>query len=80
MSLAPAIKKHEENQGFEALGAPWGSQRCASWARNPKGAPKQPFWPQSGRHMLVFGISATILRRIPVRISPGASRPLNLIF
>ena len=65
---------------MEALGDPWGSQGCASWPQNPKGPPKQPFWHQSGRHMVIFGISATILHRISVRISPGGSHPLNLNF
>ena len=46
--------------------------------RTPRDPPKQPFWHQSGRHMVIFHIFATILHRISVRISPGGSRPLNL--
>ena len=42
--------------------------------------PEQPFWPQSGRHLVIFHISAAILRRISARISPWGSRPLNLNF
>ena len=64
---------------FWALGAPWGSQGCASWPRNPKVPPEQPV-PQSGRHLVIFHISAAILRSISARISPGGSRPLNLNF
>ena len=63
-----------------AISGLWGSQGCASWPRNPDRPPKQPFWHQSGRHMVIFHISEAILRRISLRISPGGSHPLNLNF
>ena len=55
-------------------------QRCASWARNPKGPQITPFWHQSGRHPTVLHIRGGILRRIPARFSPDRSHPLNLDF
>ena len=65
---------------FWALGAPWGSQGCASRGRNPKGPQNTPFCHQSGRRPTIFDIRTGILRRISAPISPGGSHPLNLMF
>ena len=64
---------------------PWGpgprAQGCASRARtprDPKGPQITPFCHQLGRHTTVFGRFGAEFRRIPARISPDRSHPLNL--
>ena len=66
------------NGGFE-MGVFKGA-RCAGWAQNPKGPQITPYCHQSGRHPTVLQTTKTSRRRIPVRISPDRSNPLNLNF
>ena len=55
-------------------------QVCASWGRNPKGPKMTPIWLEMGRHPTILDIRGRVLHRIPLRISPDRSTPLNLNF
>ena len=57
-----------------------GFQRCAGWARNPKGPQIGPFCHQMGRHPTILDIRGGVRCRIPARISLDRSHPLNLNF
>ena len=57
---------------------PLTSQGCASAAWNAQGPQITPFCHQMGRHPTVLRANATEFRRIPARISPDRSHPLNL--
>ena len=53
---------------------------CASQARNPVRPNVGHFFHQMGRHPTILDIRGGVLHRIPLRISPDRSNPLNLNF
>ena len=79
MFLAPTIKKPKENLCFFASGV----QSLASRVCWPGPEPRMTqcrtfFFHQMGRHTTVLDIRGGVLHRIPLRISPDRSNPLNL--
>ena len=78
--MPPTIKKPKENQCFLALGLHPSPPGCAGQARNPVRPNVGHFFHQMGRHPTILDIRGGVLHRIPLRISPDRSNPLNLNF
>ena len=56
------------------------AQGCAGWARNPNRPQDIPFCHQMDRRGTIWDPGTVPRGRISLRISPGGSHPLNLIF
>ena len=81
MFLAPTIKKNlRKINVFLPLGFHPSPPGCAGQARNPVRPNVGHFFHQMGRHPTILDIRGGVLHRIPLRISPDRSNPLNLNF